>query len=157
MSIRTAARCASRWASNSSHLESVDAVIQGIARARQDVKNDTGRTSVVPVIIHGGRRILGPRESWPKHLTCPNLAGYSTGGTIHIVVNNQIGFTTPRAVRDRPFFRPMSPKMLSIPIFHVNGDHPESLVYIVNLAMRFRATFGCDCVIDIFCYRPARS
>ena len=139
-------------ASNSSHLESVDAVVQGIARAKQDAKSDIGRKTVVPVIIHGDAAFSG-QGVVAETFNLSNLAGYTTGGAIHIIVNNQIGFTTlARSARSTVFPTDVA-KMLSIPIFHVNGDNPESLVYIVNLAMRFRATFGCDCVIDIFCYR----
>jgi 2-oxoglutarate dehydrogenase E1 component len=139
-------------ASNSSHLESVDAVIQGIARARQDKKNDADRKAVVPVIIHGDAAFSG-QGVVAETFNLSHLAGYCTGGTIHIVVNNQIGFTTPaRSARSTVFPTDVA-KMLQIPIFHVNGDNPESLVYIVGLALRFRKTFGSDCIIDIFCYR----
>jgi 2-oxoglutarate dehydrogenase E1 component len=139
-------------ASNSSHLESVDPVVEGIARARQDKKGDADRKRVLPVLIHGDAAISGQGVA-AETFNLSRLPGYSTGGTIHIVINNQIGFTTPSRSSRSTFFPTDVAKMLQIPIFHVNGDYPESLVYIVDLALRFRQEFGSDCVIDIFCYR----
>jgi 2-oxoglutarate dehydrogenase E1 component len=139
-------------ASNPSHLESVDPVIEGIARARQDKKQDLEHKRVVPVIIHGDAAISG-QGVVAETFNLSRLSGYSTGGTIHIVINNQIGFTTPARSARSTFFPTDIAKMLPIPIFHVNGDNPESIVYVVNLALRFRQEFRQDCVIDIFCYR----
>ena len=139
-------------ASNPSHLESVDPVVEGIARARQDLKGDAEHKRVVPVLIHGDAAISG-QGVVAETFNLSRLAGYSTGGTIHIVINNQIGFTTPSRSARSTFFPTDVAKMLPIPIFHVNGDNPESIVYVVNLALRFRQAFGLDSVIDIFCYR----
>jgi len=139
-------------ASNPSHLESVDPVVEGMARARQDTKGDADRKRVIPVLIHGDAAISG-QGVVAETFNLSRLAGYSTGGTIHIVINNQIGFTTPSRSARSTFFPTDVAKMLPIPIFHVNGDNPESIVYVVNLALRFRQAFGLDCVIDIFCYR----
>ncbi|HMD68932.1 MAG TPA: 2-oxoglutarate dehydrogenase E1 component [Chitinivibrionales bacterium] len=139
-------------ASNPSHLESVDPVVQGIARARQDKKGDTDRKRVIPVLIHGDAAISG-QGVVAETFNLSRLSGYSSGGTIHIVINNQIGFTTPSRSARSTFFPTDVAKMLPIPIFHVNGDNPESIVYIVDLALRFRQTFGRDCIIDVFCYR----
>jgi 2-oxoglutarate dehydrogenase E1 component len=139
-------------ASNPSHLESVDPVVQGIARARQDKKGDTDRKRVIPVLIHGDAAISG-QGVVAETFNLSRLSGYSTGGTIHIVINNQIGFTTPSRSARSSFFPTDIAKMLPIPIFHVNGDNPESIVYIVDLALRFRQSFGRDCIIDMFCYR----
>jgi 2-oxoglutarate dehydrogenase E1 component len=139
-------------ASNPSHLESVDPVVEGIARARQDKMGDVEHKRVVPVLIHGDAAISG-QGVVAETFNLSRLPGYTTGGTIHIVINNQIGFTTPSRAARSSFFPTDAAKMLPIPIFHVNGDNPESIVYIVNLALRFRQTFGLDSVIDIFCYR----
>ncbi len=139
-------------ASNPSHLESVDPVIEGLARAIQDKSQDTDRKQVVPVLIHGDAAICG-QGVVAETFNLSRLSGYSTGGTIHIVINNQIGFTTPSRSGRSTFFPTDVAKMLPIPIFHVNGDNPESIVYIMDLALRFRQAFGMDCVIDIFCYR----
>jgi 2-oxoglutarate dehydrogenase E1 component len=141
-----------RLASNASHLESVDAVVEGMARATQDAKGDAGRKRVLPVLIHGDAAISG-QGVVAETFNLSRLAGYSTGGTVHIVINNQIGFTTPSRSARSTFFPTDIAKMLPVPIFHVNGDNPESIVYVVDLALRFRQEFGMDSVVDIFCYR----
>jgi 2-oxoglutarate dehydrogenase E1 component len=139
-------------ASNASHLESVDPVVEGTARARQDMKGDANHKRVVPVLIHGDAAISG-QGVVAETFNLSRLPGYSTGGTIHIVINNQIGFTTSSRSARSTFFPTDAAKMLPIPIFHVNGDNPESIVHVVGLALRFRQEFGLDSVIDIFCYR----
>jgi 2-oxoglutarate dehydrogenase E1 component len=135
---------------NASHLESVDAVVLGKARALQDKKGDSKR--VLPVLLHGDAAFSG-QGVVAETLNLSRLQGYTTGGTIHIVINNQIGFTT--AVRDaRSSCLPTDvAKALPVPIFHVNGDDPEALVYVAEMALEFRQTFGADCVLDVLCYR----
>ncbi|MCP4256180.1 MAG: 2-oxoglutarate dehydrogenase E1 component [Planctomycetes bacterium] len=135
---------------NASHLESIDAVVLGKARALQDKK--TIRKCVLPVLLHGDAAFSG-QGIVAEILNLSRLQGYATGGTIHIIINNQIGFTT--AVRDSrsSCFPTDVAKALPIPIFHVNGDDPEALVYVANLALQFRQTFGTDCVLDVLCYR----
>jgi len=139
-------------ASNASHLESVDPVVEGKARALQDNKGDRDRKRVVPVLLHGDAAFCG-QGVVAETLNLANLAGYTTGGTIHIIINNQIGFTTPAREARSSFFPTDVAKMLPIPIFHVNGDDPEALVYVADLALQYRQTFGRDCVLDVFCFR----
>lgn len=139
-------------AANPSHLEAIDGVLEGKARAFQDRIGDERHERVVPVLIHGDAAFSG-QGVVAETLNLSHLPGYSTGGTIHIVINNQIGFTTPARSARSTFFPTDVAKMLPVPIFHVNGDDPESIVYVIDLAMRFRQTFGLDCIIDIFCYR----
>ena len=137
---------------NSSHLESVNAVVQGKARALQDMKYGRDRKRVLPVLLHGDAAFSG-QGVVAETLNLCQLEGYTTGGTIHIIINNQIGFTTPtRHARSSRFPTDMA-KALPIPIFHVNGEDPEALVYATDLALQFRQTFGSDCVLDVFCYR----
>ncbi len=139
-------------ASNPSHLESVGPVVIGKARALIDECESDGKKCVLPVILHGDAAFAGQGVvAETLNLSC--LKGYSTGGTIHIVINNQIGFTTPARSGRSTFFPTDVAKMLQVPVFHVNGDDPEALVYVVNLALAFRQKFAADCVIDIFCYR----
>lgn len=139
-------------ASNSSHLESVDPLVQGKARALQDKKGDRERKRIVPILLHGDAAFSG-QGVVAETLNLSSLEGYTTGGTIHIIINNQIGFTTPaRAARSTCFPTDIA-KALPIPIFHVNGDDPEALVYAANLALEFRQTFGRDCILDVFCFR----
>lgn len=135
---------------NASHLESIGSVALGRARALQDKKGNT--SSVLPVLLHGDAAFSG-QGVVAEILNLSRLQGYRTGGTIHIIVNNQIGFTT--AVRDArsSCFPTDAAKALPIPIFHVNGDDPEALVYVADLALQFRQTFGSDCVLDVLCYR----
>jgi 2-oxoglutarate dehydrogenase E1 component len=139
-------------ASNASHLESVDPVVEGKARALQDSKGDRQRKRVVPLLLHGDAAFCG-QGIVSETLNLASLEGYTTGGTIHIVINNQIGFTTPAREARSSFFPTDVAKMLPVPIFHVNGDDPEALVYAADLALQFRETFGTDCVLDVFCFR----
>ncbi len=139
-------------APNPSHLESIDPVVEGKARGVQERRGDRNRKKVVPVLIHGDAAFTG-QGVVAETLNFSGLRGYRTGGTIHVIVNNQIGFTT--ASRDaRSTFFPTDPaKAMSIPIFHVNGDRPEHVLKAMDLALQYRQKFGFDVVVDIFCYR----
>ena len=139
-------------AANPSHLESVDPVVQGKVRALQDRGGDDERRRVLPVLIHGDAAFSG-QGVVAETLNLSQLQGYKTGGTIHIVINNQIGFTTPAGDARSSFFPTDGAKVLPVPIFHVNGDHPESIIHTMNLALTFRQEFHQDVVIDMFCFR----
>ncbi len=139
-------------AANSSHLESIDAIVEGKARAIQDLKHQRQRQRVLPVILHGDAAFSG-QGVVAETLNLSRLKGYTTGGTIHIIINNQIGFTTSSHQARSSFFPTDMAKALPVPIFHVNGDDPEALVYAADLALQFRQTFGADCVLDVFCFR----
>jgi len=139
-------------AANASHLESIDPIVEGKARAIQDRKGDRDRKRVVPILIHGDAAFSG-QGVVAETLNLSRLNGYATGGTIHLIINNQIGFTTSaRDARSTVFPTDMA-KGLAVPIFHINGDDPEALVHAAELALQFRETFAADCVIDVFCYR----
>lgn len=137
---------------NASHLESINAIVLGKARALQDKKYNHERKHVLPILLHGDAAFCG-QGVVAEVLNLSRLKGYATGGTIHIIINNQIGFTT--AVHDArsSCFPTDAAKALPVPIFHVNGDDPEALVYAAELSLQFRQTFGSDCVLDVFCYR----
>jgi 2-oxoglutarate dehydrogenase E1 component len=137
---------------NASHLESIDAVVLGKARALQDKKGDRERNRVLPILLHGDAAFSG-QGVVAETLNLSRLKGYATGGTIHIVINNQIGFTTAMRDARSSLFPTDVAKTLPVPIFHVNGDDPEAIVYVADLALQFRQTFGRDCVLDVFCYR----
>lgn len=139
--------------SNPSHLESVDPVVQGKARGEQRRHGDIEeRKRVVPVLLHGDAAFSG-QGVVAETLNLSGLRGYKTGGTIHFIVNNQIGFTTSTRDLRSTFFPTDIAKMIQVPVFHVNGDDPEAVVHVVRLAMDYRQTFGKDAVVDIFCYR----
>jgi 2-oxoglutarate dehydrogenase E1 component len=137
---------------NPSHLESVGPVVQGMARAVQREREDTERKKVVPIVLHGDAAFSG-QGVVAETFNLANLKGYKTGGTVHIIINNQIGFTTSSRDARSTFFSTDVAKMLPVPVFHVNGDDAEAVVYCVDLALRFRQTFGRDAVVDMFCYR----
>ena len=137
---------------NPSHLESVDPVVEGMARGVQRERGDVDRKEVVPLILHGDAAFSG-QGVVEETFNLSTLRGYKTGGTIHVIINNQIGFTTSARDARSTFFPTDVAKMLSVPVFHVNGDDPEAVVYTMDLAMRFRQTFGRDVVVDVFCYR----
>jgi len=138
---------------NPSHLEAVDPVALGKVRAKQRQRNDTEtRRNVLGLLIHGDAAFPG-QGLVAETLNLSQLAGYKTGGTVHIIVNNQIGFTTdPSDSRSTPYSTDVA-KMIDAPIFHVNGDDPEAVVYACELALKFRQEFGRDVVIDMLCYR----
>ena len=137
---------------NPSHLEAVNPVVEGRMRAKQRRFKDGDRRLGVPVLIHGDAAFAG-QGLVAETLNLSQLPGYRTGGTIHIVVNNQIGFTTaPSDSRSTRYCTDVA-KMIEVPIFHVNGEDPEAVVYIGELAFDFRQTFGKDVVIDMVCYR----
>src|SRR5216684_6831155 len=140
-------------APNPSHLEAVDPVVEGKARARQRIRNDTEhRRKVLPLLIHGDAAFAG-QGIVAETLNMSQLPGYSTGGTVHIVVNNQIGFTTlPQDARSSMYATDIA-KMIEVPIFHVNGDDPLAVMFVSQLALDFRQEFGRDVVIDLYCYR----
>jgi 2-oxoglutarate dehydrogenase E1 component len=137
---------------NPSHLEAVNPVVLGKARAKQDQHNDTERRAVLPVLLHGDAAFAG-QGVVAECFGLSGLKGHRTGGTVHIVVNNQIGFTTaPHFSRSSPYPTDIA-LMVEAPIFHVNGDDPEAVVHAAKVATEFRQKFGKDVVIDMFCYR----
>jgi 2-oxoglutarate dehydrogenase E1 component len=137
---------------NPSHLEAVDPVVEGRTRAKQTLFGDTERKRGIPLLIHGDAAFAG-QGLVAETLNLSQLAGYTTGGTIHVVVNNQIGFTTaPNDARSTTYCTDVG-KMIQVPIFHVNGEDPEATVYVAELALEFRQQFNRDVIIDMFCYR----
>src|SRR3954452_3491796 len=139
-------------AANPSHLEAVNPVVLGKVRAKQHRRDDTGRKKVAGILMHGDAAFAG-QGLVAESLELSDLRGYCTGGTIHIIVNNQIGFTTaPSQARSSPYPSDIA-KGIQAPIFHVNGDDPEAVVEVARVAAEFRQQFKKDVVIDLFCYR----
>ncbi|GAB3525579.1 multifunctional oxoglutarate decarboxylase/oxoglutarate dehydrogenase thiamine pyrophosphate-binding subunit/dihydrolipoyllysine-residue succinyltransferase subunit [Arthrobacter monumenti] len=140
-------------AANPSHLEAVDPVLEGIVRAKQD-RLDQGSESfpVLPIMIHGDAAFAG-QGVVAETLNLSQLRGYRTGGTVHIIVNNQVGFTTAPAASRSTVYSTDVAKMVQAPIFHVNGDDPEAVVRVAQMAFEFRRKFHKDVVIDMVCYR----
>jgi len=145
-------------AANPSHLEAVGGVVEGKTRAAQRARDEkrrdsfVERDSVIPVLIHGDAAFAG-QGSVAETLNLSQLLGYRTGGTIHLVVNNQIGFTTtPKDARSSAYCTDVA-KMIEAPVFHVNGDCPMEVLFVTELALEFRQKFGRDVVVDIVCYR----
>ncbi len=143
---------------NPSHLEAVNGVIEGKVRAKQRARDPelrdsfVDRDSVLPVLIHGDAAFAG-QGSVAETLNLSQLLGYRTGGTVHLVVNNQIGFTTtPKDARSSAYCTDVA-KIIEAPVFHVNGDSPMDVLYVIELALEFRQTFARDVVVDIVCYR----
>jgi 2-oxoglutarate dehydrogenase E1 component len=139
-------------APNPSHLEAVDPVVEGMVRAKQDLKNDRAHASVLAVLIHGDAAFAG-QGVVAETLNLSALHGYRTGGTVHLIVNNAIGFTTaPIDARSSVYATDVA-KMVQAPIFHVNGNDPEACVRVMGLALAFRQEFKKDVVVDLCCYR----
>jgi 2-oxoglutarate dehydrogenase E1 component len=137
---------------NPSHLELVNPVEQGVVRAKQTLLGDKDRNRVVPITMHGDAAFTG-QGIVQETLGLSEMPGYRTGGTIHIIINNQIGFTaTPKQTRFTPYPTDIA-KSIQAPIFHVNGDDPEACVYAAKLAIEFREKFKVDVMIDLWCYR----
>jgi len=137
---------------NPSHLEAVDPVVEGRARAKQVRAGDSSGHQHLPVLIHGDAAFAG-QGMVAETLNLSNLRGYTTGGTLHVVVNNQIGFTaTPEEARSTLYATDVA-KMIQVPIFHVNGDDAEAVVHCLKLAFSYRQRFGDDVVVDLVCYR----
>ncbi len=137
---------------NPSHLEWVNPVVEGVIRAKQERRGDTTRRKVIPVLVHGDAAFAGQGVVW-ETINLSQLHGYRTGGTIHVIVNNQIGFTTtPEEARSSPYATDLA-RSVQAPIFHVNGDDPDSAIRVASLAYAYRQQFGKDVVVDIFCYR----
>ncbi len=138
---------------NPSHLEAVDPVVVGKVRARQDMAGDiTDRRSVMGILLHGDAAFAGQGLVY-ETLAMSQLIGYRTGGTIHVVVNNQIGFTTVPAHAYSGLYCTDIAKSIQVPILHVNGDEPEAVVFAARMAAEFRQQFATDFVLDIVCYR----
>ncbi len=139
-------------ASNPSHLEAVDPVVEGMARAKDDMSTDGRHCAVLPVLVHGDAAFAG-QGVVAETFNLSAVPGYEVGGTVHLVVNNQLGFTTgPEAGRSSVYATDVA-KMVQAPIFHVNGDDPEAAVRVVRLAFAFRQAFHKDVVVDLVCYR----
>jgi len=137
---------------NPSHLEAVDPVVQGKTRAEQFYRGDTEGKKVMSILLHGDAAFCGQGIVFETfHLS--DLPDYTTHGTVHIVVNNQVGFTTdPRYSRSSPYCTDVA-RVVNAPIFHVNADDPDAVMHVCNVAAEWRATFHKDCVIDLVCYR----
>jgi 2-oxoglutarate dehydrogenase E1 component len=151
--LKTGGEVEVRLSANPSHLEAVNPVVMGMTRARQRIRQDTDdRRKVISVLVHGDAAFAG-QGMVAENLNMSQLQGYRIGGTIHIIVNNQIGFTTlPADARSTTYCTDVA-KMIEAPIFHVNGDNPLAVRFVSELALEFRQTFKRDVVIDIYCYR----
>ena len=137
---------------NPSHLEAVDPVVVGRVRAKQTRHGDVEMRRVMGVLVHGDAAFAG-QGLVPETLQLSNLAGYRTGGTVHLIVNNQVGFTaSPAEQRSTPYCTDVA-KMIECPIWHVNGEDLDALSHVVEIACEYRAQFGSDVVIDMYCYR----
>jgi 2-oxoglutarate dehydrogenase E1 component len=139
-------------APNPSHLEFVNPVLEGLCRARQDIAYNHERTAVLPVLIHGDAAVIGQGVVF-ETFNLSALSGYATGGSLHIVINNQVGFTTnPEESRSTVYCSDLA-KCFEAPVFHVNGEDPEAAAWVMELALKYRNRFARDVVIDLICYR----
>ncbi|MEE8143127.1 MAG: multifunctional oxoglutarate decarboxylase/oxoglutarate dehydrogenase thiamine pyrophosphate-binding subunit/dihydrolipoyllysine-residue succinyltransferase subunit, partial [Planctomycetota bacterium] len=139
-------------ASNPSHLESVNPVVEGMVRARQELLGDDEHLRVIPLLLHGDAAFAG-QGVVQETLAFSQLKGYRTGGTMHVIVNNQIGFTTlPEDARSSHYATDVA-KSVGAPIFHVNADHPQAAVRVIRTALAYRQRFKRDVVVDLVCYR----
>jgi multifunctional 2-oxoglutarate metabolism enzyme len=139
-------------AANPSHLEAVDPVVEGMARAIGDARSDDNRNLVLPLLVHGDAAFAG-QGVVAETFNLSEVPGYEVGGTVHVVVNNQLGFTTAPDLGRSSVYATDIAKMVQAPIFHVNGDDPEAAVRVAHLAFAFRRAFHKDVVIDLVCYR----
>ncbi len=139
-------------AANPSHLEAVDPVLEGIARAKQDILNRGEEFPVLPLLVHGDAAFAG-QGVVAETLNLSQLRGYRTGGTVHVVVNNQVGFTTSPAASRSSLYCTDVARMVQAPIFHINADDPEACIRTARLAFEYRQAFKKDVVIDLICYR----
>lgn len=137
---------------NPSHLETVSPVATGYARAQIDINYKGDESKIIPIVIHGDAAVAGQGIVY-ETLQMSELAGYRTGGSVHFVINNQIGFTTDFTDARSSHYSTSVAKMLNIPVIHVNGDHPEDVVYACELAVKFRQKFKRDVFVDMVCYR----
>ncbi|MGQ9796647.1 thiamine pyrophosphate-dependent enzyme [Desulfosoma sp.] len=137
---------------NPSHLESVNPVVEGLARALQDARGNQGPYQILPVLLHGDAAFAGQGLVY-ETLNLSQLAGYRTGGTIHLVINNQIGFTTVREEGRSTRYATDVAKMLLVPIFHVHGEDPEAALHVIQMACDYRYRYGKDVITDLVCYR----
>ncbi|MDJ0781454.1 MAG: 2-oxoglutarate dehydrogenase E1 component [Desulfosarcinaceae bacterium] len=137
---------------NPSHLEAVNPVVEGMARARQDLLGHSGQLRVLPILLHGDAAFAG-QGIVAETLNMSQLKGYGTGGTLHLIINNQIGYTTlPEDSRSTRYSTDVA-KMLMVPVFHVHGEDPEAVAQVVRMAVDYRNAFGKDVVIDLVCFR----
>ena len=140
---------------NPSHLEAINPVVEGIVRAKQAYLADARRERVVPVLMHGDAAFMGQGSVY-ETLMLSELPSFTTGGTVHVIVNNQIGFTTDPADYRAARFPSALARVIDAPVFHVNGDEPEAVVQAARLAIGFRQAFGRDVFVDLVCYRRLR-
>ena len=139
-------------AANPSHLEAVNPVLEGIARAKQDLLNRGAEYPVLPLLVHGDAAFAG-QGVVAETLNLSQLRGYRTGGTVHVVINNQVGFTTSPGSSRSSLYATDVARMVQAPIFHVNGDDPEACIRVARLSFDYRQAFDKDVVIDLVCYR----
>lgn len=139
-------------ASNPSHLEFINPVVTGVSRAKQEALGDFQRSQVIPILIHGDAAFAGQGICY-ETLNLSQLEGYTTGGTLHVVINNQVGFTAGAHEGRSTTYCTDLAKMLDVPIFHVNGDDPEAVWFVSKLATQYRQKFKSDVFVDLICYR----